>query len=91
MQIHTFIPQVTNYRGFAVAAISEGFETAYYLTASIEAVPFEVSYDQYVGVASIAASHHTNGDKYSQIMSMFKPRRALKNPLRRGIRTLKTY
>jgi hypothetical protein len=71
MQIQPFIPGLSDYRGFAVAAISENIEDGDFAKFAIGYLPRTMSYDQYVGVAAIATSQHTDRDKQSQIYTMF--------------------
>jgi len=67
-----FIPGLANYKGFAVAAITENIKDSDYAKWSIDALPNIISYDQYVGVYAIAASSHSDGNKKSQISAMFR-------------------
>lgn len=71
MPLKDYIDGLENYRGFCVAAIAESNQHSVDKTNQIQKIPATVSYDEYVGVASIVESDQDSDYKTIQIGAMF--------------------
>ncbi len=74
LELRPFTPGVSNYRGFAVTAITLIRESSYQKEKLIDMLPLQVSYDQYVALVAVLKTTESSYQKEKFIKRLFASR-----------------